>query len=139
MSCIPTFFMIHYYIMESLEQKMGLRKLVDEVEDPIQAQNALLPGFPGYDVKDVATLDYTMDIGKLPVNDFTKIGVGINRWQYLFFNPQKNCIEPFQRIGQNSVLPVLDAQAKNCFPVYKAQEQVQGPIVASNQVVGLEF
>ena len=139
MSCIPTFFMIHYYIMESLEQKMGLRKLVDEVEDPNQAQNALLPGFPGYDFKDVATLDYTMDIGQLTVNDFTKIGVGINRWQYLFFNPQKNCIEPFKRIGQNSVLPVLDAQAKNCFPTYKAQEQVQGPLAASNQVVGLNF
>ena len=131
--------MIHYYIMESLEQKMGLHKLMDEAEDPIQAQYTLLPGFPGYDFKDVATLDYTMDIGKLPVNDFTKIGVGINRWQYLFFNPQKNCIEPFKRIGQNSVLPVLDAQAKNCFPTYKAQEQVQGPLAASNQVVGLNF
>lgn len=127
--------MIHYYIMESLEQKMGLRKLVNEVEDPNQAQNALLPGFPGYDVKDVATLEYAMNTGELPVNDFTKIGVGINRWQYLFFDPQKNSIEPFQRIGQNSVLPVLDAQEQNCFPTYKAQEQVQGPIVASNQML----
>ena len=121
--------------MESLEQKLGLRKLTDAVEDPNQTQNALLPGFPGYDVKDVATLEYAMNTGELPVNDFTKIGVGINRWQHLFFNPQKNCIEPFQRIGQNSVLPVLDAQAKNCFPVYKAQEQVQGPLVAFNQML----
>jgi len=99
---------------------------------PTQAQPELFPGFPGYDVKDAATLDYKMDTGDLPVNDYTKIGKGINRWQYLFFDPQKNSIEPFQRIGQNSVLPVLDAHEKDCFPVYKDQEQTQGTIHPAN-------
>ena len=93
----------------------------------------LKPGFPGFHVSDVATLDYTMDTSRLPVNDFTKIGGGINRWQYLFFNPQKNCIEPFRRIGENSVLPILDRQESQCFPVYKAQEQVQGTLMTYNQ------
>ena len=120
--------------MNELEQKTGLRKLVTEVEHPIEAQNVLLPGFPGY-FKDAAPLDYKMDLSRLPVNDFTKVGVGINRWESLFFDPQKNCIEPFKRIGQNSVLPVLDAHAKDCFPLYKAQEQIQGSIEPVNQSV----
>ena len=121
--------------MNELEQMMGLRKLATGVGRPIEARNVLLPGFPGYDVKDVAALDYKMDLSRLPVNDFTKIGVGINRWESLFFDPQKNSIEPFKRIGQNSVLPVLDAHAQYCFPTYKAQEQIQGPIEPVNQFV----
>ena len=36
-------------------------------------------------------------------------GVGINRWTPLFFDPQKNSIEPFQRGGNNSVLNALDS------------------------------
>ena len=94
--------------------------------------SSLKPGFPGFHSKDVATLDYHMDIGKLPVTPLTSIGVGINRWQYLFFNPQKNCIEPFERIGENSVLPILDSQEKHCFPVYKQNESIQGDIQESN-------
>lgn len=42
-------------------------------------------------------------------------GVGFNRWEPLFFDPQKNCIEPFRRIGDNTVLNELDSYEKNCF------------------------
>lgn len=35
-------------------------------------------------------------------------GMGINRWYQLYKNPQENCIEPFSRIGENSVLSTLD-------------------------------
>ena len=35
-------------------------------------------------------------------------GTGWNRWEPLFFDPQKNSIEPFQRIGTNTVLSTLD-------------------------------
>ena len=41
-------------------------------------------------------------------NAFELKGVGINRWEPLFFDPQKNSIEPFQRNGQNTVLATLD-------------------------------
>jgi len=33
---------------------------------------------------------------------------GINRWEPLQINPQDNCIEPFNRIGDNTVLDTLD-------------------------------
>ena len=41
-------------------------------------------------------------------------GVGFNRWEPLFFDPQKNCIEPFRRIGENTVLFSLDKHTKEC-------------------------
>jgi len=41
-------------------------------------------------------------------------GMGINRWEPLFFNPQKNCIEPFQRNGANTVLFSLDKHISEC-------------------------
>ena len=41
-------------------------------------------------------------------------GVGFNRWEPLFFDPQKNCIEPFRRIGENTVLFSLDKHKKEC-------------------------
>jgi len=50
---------------------------------------------------------------------------GWNRWQYLFFDPQKNCIEPFQRIGQNSVLQELDSHTKSCFATYKQSQKIK--------------
>jgi len=93
----------------------------------------LKPGFPGFNVSDVATLDYEMNTSLLPVEEFTKIGGGINRWQHLFFDPQKNCIEPFKRIGENSVTPFLDRQESQCFPVYKSQEQIQSKLQSYNQ------
>jgi len=36
------------------------------------------------------------------------IGVGFNRWENLFFDPQKNAVEPFLRIGENTVNSNLD-------------------------------
>lgn len=41
--------------------------------------------------------------------DIKLTGVGINRWEPLFFDPQKNCLENFTRGGENSVLNTLDA------------------------------
>ena len=41
-------------------------------------------------------------------------GVGINRWEPLFFDPQKNSIEPFSRIGENTILFSLDKHVKEC-------------------------
>ena len=35
-------------------------------------------------------------------------GLGPNRWYKLYKNPQENCIEPFKRIGENTVLKTLD-------------------------------
>ena len=34
---------------------------------------------------------------------------GVNRWEWLPINPQKNSIEPFRSIGENTVLATLDA------------------------------
>jgi len=48
-------------------------------------------------------------------NAFELKGVGFNRWEPLFFDPQKNCIEPFRRLGDNTVLNVLDDYEKTCF------------------------
>jgi hypothetical protein len=39
---------------------------------------------------------------------------GINRWEPLFFNPQKNCIEPFNRNGINTNLLSLDKHLSEC-------------------------
>ena len=44
--------------------------------------------------------------------DIIKTGVGINRWEPLFFDPQKNCLENFTRGGENSVLNTLDTYLK---------------------------
>jgi len=41
-------------------------------------------------------------------------GVGKNRWIELFNNPQNNSIEPFDRIGNNTVLNELDT-FKPCY------------------------
>ena len=52
---------------------------------------------------------------RLTNNSFELKGVGINRWQPLFFDPQKNCIEPFERRnGVNTVLNTLDKHVKDC-------------------------
>ena len=47
-------------------------------------------------------------------NLFELKGQGINRWEPLFFNPQKNSIEPFPRIGDNTVLFSLDKHISEC-------------------------
>jgi hypothetical protein len=94
---------------------------------------SLLPGFDPSDDREVATIDSRMDTSTLPVNDYTKIGHGINRWQFLFFDPQTNSIEPFLRLGQNTVLPVLDRQANECFRTYQTQGAIQGEVYAANR------
>ena len=47
-------------------------------------------------------------------NSYELKGIGFNRWENLFFDPQKNSIEPFQRIGQNTVLFSLDKHLSEC-------------------------
>ncbi len=88
--------------------------------------------FNGTDVKDVASVSYSMNPAELPVTPVVALGTGINRWESLFFDPQKNCIEPFPRIGMNTVLPVLDTQASSCFPTYLAQGSLQQDLKSSN-------
>ena len=39
---------------------------------------------------------------------------GINRWEWLPIDPQKNAVEPFKRIGQNTVLDTLDNHKTFC-------------------------
>ena len=45
---------------------------------------------------------------------YTLLDSGINRWEPLFFNPQKNCIEPFDRNGVNTNLLSLDKHISEC-------------------------
>ena len=58
-------------------------------------------------------------------NQVELVGKGWNRWEYLFFDPQKNCIEPFQRSGQNSVLQELDRHSKQCFETYADSQRIR--------------
>lgn len=51
---------------------------------------------------------------RLTNNAFELKGVGINRWEPLFFDPQKNAVEPFRRIGDNTVLHTLDQHVNDC-------------------------
>ena len=51
---------------------------------------------------------------RLTNNAFELKGVGINRWEPLFFDPQKNAVEPFRRIGDNTVLSTLDQHVNEC-------------------------
>ncbi len=39
---------------------------------------------------------------------------GINRWEWLPIDPQKNAVEPFRRIGENTVLQTLDSHKTTC-------------------------
>ena len=58
-------------------------------------------------------------------NQLELVGKGWNRWEYLFFDPQKNCIEPFDRIGQNSVLQELDRHSAQCFQTYADSQRIR--------------
>jgi len=51
---------------------------------------------------------FHQDSSRLTNNPQELRGTGWNRWEPLFFNPQKNSIEPFKRIGTNTVLETLD-------------------------------
>ena len=39
---------------------------------------------------------------------------GINRWEWLPIDPQKNAVEPFRRLGENTVLETLDTHETLC-------------------------
>mgnify|MGYP006074502797 CR=1 FL=1 len=106
--------------MNDLTTKVGMPKL-QQATQPLNALNQGLQDVSSFGFHDFATLDYEMDGSSLPANDFTTIGGGVNRWQYLFFDPQKNSIEPFRRIGENTVLSILDTHAGECFPIYQSQ------------------
>ena len=54
------------------------------------------------------------DSTRLTNNAFELKGVGINRFDFLPFDPQKNSIEPFRRIGENTILGVLDKHETEC-------------------------
>ncbi len=56
---------------------------------------------------------FHQESSRLTNNAFELKEYGINRWESLFFNPQKNCIEPFRRIGENSVLNALDTHVQS--------------------------
>jgi hypothetical protein len=64
-----------------------------------------------------SNLDKVTELNTIPFNtEHTHLtnpalnikGVSKNRWLELYLNPQNNSIEPFKRIGQNSVLNTLD-------------------------------
>ena len=61
-------------------------------------------------------------------NQFELVGKGWNRWQYLFFDPQKNCVEPFSRIGENSVLQELDRHSHQCFQMYADSVKIKNEL-----------
>ena len=58
------------------------------------------------------------------MNHFELLGKGWNRWQYLFFDPQKNCIEPFPRIGNDSVNQILDSHKAMCESKYRDSQRI---------------
>lgn len=46
-----------------------------------------------------------------------------NRWEHLFFDPQKNCVEPFRRLGLNTNLETLDNyQECQQKPIYSGED-----------------
>ena len=51
---------------------------------------------------------------RLTNNAFELKGVGVNRFDFLPFDPQKNSVEPFRRLGENTVLGVLDKHETEC-------------------------
>ena len=75
-----------------------------------------IPGSQGAEVEMKHFKDggYHQTSSRLTNNAFELKGVGINRWEPLFFDPQKNCIEPFRRIGENTVLNTLDKHVDEC-------------------------
>ena len=57
---------------------------------------------------------FHQESSRLTNNAFELKGVGINRWEPLFFDPQKNSIEPFRRLGEDTVLHTLDQHVDEC-------------------------
>ena len=75
-----------------------------------------IPGTQGAEVQMKHFQDggYHQVSSRLTNNAFELKGIGINRWEPLFFDPQKNAIEPFRRIGDNTVLHTLDQHVNDC-------------------------
>jgi len=62
--------------------------------------------------------------------------MAMNRWEPLFFDPQKNCIEPFKRLGLNTVSETLD-NYKECQqkPIYMGEENKYLSPTLDNKVI----
>ena len=75
-----------------------------------------IPGAEGEEKRMLNFKDggYHQISSRLTNNAFELKGVGINRWEPLFFDPQKNAVEPFRRIGDNTVLNTLDTHVEEC-------------------------
>ena len=75
-----------------------------------------VPGAEGEEQKMLHFKDggYHQISSRLTNNAFELKGVGINRWEPLFFDPQKNAVEPFRRLGDNTVLHTLDQHVQGC-------------------------
>lgn len=75
-----------------------------------------IPGQEGTEVqmKHFKDNGYHQISSRLTNNAFELKGIGINRWEPLFFDPQKNAVEPFRRIGDNTVLHTLDNHVNDC-------------------------
>ena len=73
-----------------------------------------IPGAEGEEKRMLNFKDggYHQISSRLTNNAFELKGIGINRWEPLFFDPQKNAIEPFRRIGDNTVLNTLETHVK---------------------------
>ena len=75
-----------------------------------------IPSPEGSEVKMINFQDggYHQISSRLTNSAFELKGVGINRWEPLFFDPQKNSVEPFRRLGENTVLYTLDTHVEDC-------------------------
>tara|TARA_B100000287_G_C20352365_1_gene670341 strand:+ start:28 stop:636 length:609 start_codon:yes stop_codon:yes gene_type:complete len=65
--------------------------------------------------------------------------VAMNRWEPLFFDPQKNCLEPFKRLGLDTVNQTLDNyQECQQKPLYSGEENkflsknLENKVIAQN-------
>ena len=83
---------------------------------PNNPKQQYVPGQEGEEkkMKHFGDGGYHQISSRLTNNAFELKGVGINRWEPLFFDPQKNSIEPFRRIGDNTVLHTLDQHVSDC-------------------------
>ena len=101
------------------------RRIQDIVESEIKnitrpltnnPQKKYVPGAEGEEQKMIHFQDgfFHQESSRLTNNAFELKGVGINRWEPLFFDPQKNAVEPFRRIGDNTVLATLDQHVQEC-------------------------
>ena len=62
---------------------------------------------------------------RLTNNSLELKGVGINRFDWVPFNPQNNCLEPFRRLGENTVLFTLDRHTNDCPYNFNKNGQIQ--------------